>query len=113
MSPSETPEIPPTALTQFFVGDCGLRAWGRRSTFSTTPPSASGGEPIFGAYKIRYSLQPADLCASLTDLTGRPANGDSYARACDDSVTLIVVGYGYGGDWAISTDGTLAHWIVI
>ena len=112
MSPSETPEIPPTALTQFFVGDCGLRAWGKRSTFSTPPPSASGGAD-FGAIRFAYSLQPADLCASLADPTGRPADGDSYTRAFDESVTLLVVGYGYGGDWVISTGGNLTRWIVI
>jgi hypothetical protein len=32
-----------------------------------------------------------------SDREFRPANGDFYSRASDESVTLLVVGYNYGG----------------
>jgi hypothetical protein len=48
-------------------------------------------------------LQPAELLASLT--------GNFYFRAFNGSVTLTVAGYDYGGNWTISTGGTLTHWI--
>jgi hypothetical protein len=41
-----------------------------------------------------------------------PADGDVYARAFDESVTLLAAGYIYGGSWAASTGGTLTRWIV-
>ena len=53
----------------------------------------------FGASLIRYPLRPADLLASLADLTGlSPANGDFYTRAFSGSVTLPVVEHNYGGN---------------
>jgi hypothetical protein len=47
-------------------------------------------------------LQPAELLASLT--------GNFYFRAFNGLVTLTVAGYDYGGNWTISTGGTLTHW---
>jgi len=53
----------------------------------------------FGASLIRYPLRPADLLASLADLTGlSPADGDFYTRAFSGSVTLPVVEHNYGGN---------------
>jgi hypothetical protein len=46
-------------------------------------------------------LQPAELLASLT--------GDFYFRAFNGSVALPVAGYDYGGNWTISTGGTLTR----
>jgi hypothetical protein len=40
-----------------------------------------------------------------------PADGDVYLRAFDESVTLLVAEYNYGGSWAASTGGTLTRWI--
>lgn len=57
-------------------------------------------------------LQPADLLASLADLT-RPfdrANGDVYARASDGLVTRTAAEYDYRGNWAISTGRTFTCW---
>ena len=94
MSPSETPEIPPTALTQFFVGDCGLRASGRRSTFSTPPPSASGEEPISGLFnslsrcnlltcappwRIRLVSQPTETLTPELSTTRSPSSSSGMA----------------------------------
>jgi hypothetical protein len=45
-------------------------------------------------------------------MTGHPAHRDVYARASTDSVTLLGAGYGYGGNWAISTGGTHTRWDV-
>ena len=57
------------------------------------PMSGLTGSPL---------LQPAELLASLT--------GDFYFRAFDGLVALPAAGYDYGGNWTISTGGTLAHW---
>src|SRR5262249_45628952 len=48
------------------------------------------------------SLRPAELLASLA--------GDFYSRAFNGLVTLPVAGYNYGGNWTISTGGTLTRW---
>jgi len=58
------------------------------------PMSGLTGSPL---------LQPAELLASLT--------GDFYFRAFDGLVALPAAGYDYGGNWIISTGGTLTHWI--
>ena len=55
---------------------------------------------MVAASLVRCLLRPVELLAPLTDLTGhfRPANGDFYARAFGELVTLLVVGYDYGGN---------------
>jgi len=66
---------------------------------------------------------PGSLCASAfvtacrfarplggSDRAILPACKDFYFRAFDGSVSLPAAGYDYGGNWAISTDGTLTRW---
>ena len=44
------------------------------------------------------SLRPVHLLVPLADLTGHyPADRDFYSRAFGESVTLLTVGYNYGG----------------
>ena len=75
-----------------------------------SPPSASGG-PRFRGFTGSLPLRPVELLASLADPTGpSPADGDFYFRAFDGLVTLPAAGYDYGGNWAISTGGTLTRW---
>src|SRR5216683_3749889 len=69
-------------------------------------------DEIYAASLVRFALRPVELLASLADLTGSTSsqpNGDFYARAFHGSVALPVVGYNYGGYWAISTGGTSTH----
>jgi hypothetical protein len=55
-------------------------------------------------------LRPVDLLASLADPTGiPPADGDVYARASDEWVTLLVAEYHYDGSWAASIGGTFTR----
>jgi hypothetical protein len=54
----------------------------------------------FAATLVHCSLRPVELLAPLTDLTGHFAQptGTFYSRASGESVTLLVVGYNYGGN---------------
>ena len=69
---------------------------------------------VFRGFTGSPLLRPVKLLASLADPTGTlyviPADGDFYARASDGSVTLPAAGYDYGGNWAISTGGSLTRW---
>jgi hypothetical protein len=53
---------------------------------------------LFAAHGFTL-LRPVELLAPLADLTGNfhPAIGGLYSRASDELVTLLVVGYNYGG----------------
>jgi hypothetical protein len=66
------------------------------------------GDNISGLYCRSLSLQPADLLASLSELTGvfLLANRGFYVRAFNGLIALSVAGYNYGGNWASSTGWT-------
>jgi len=66
------------------------------------------GDSISGLYCRSLSLQPADLLASLSELTGvfLLANRGFYVRAFNGLIALSVAGYNYGGNWASSTGWT-------
>ena len=76
MSSSTPPESPPTARTQFFIG--GIRF---RPSLYWTPHHFNPlhVESYFGVSWFTYSLQPAELPASLADLT-RQLNLPSQRR---------------------------------
>jgi hypothetical protein len=87
----------------------------RAARHSQVPPSSASDGTRFTRLFSSLALRPVEWLASLADLTGSyflPANGDFYSRAFHGSVTLPVVGYNYGGYWAISTGGTFTHWNV-
>jgi len=68
----------------------------------------------FGASLVRFCCGRSSCLPPLADPTGRlkvlPADGDFYARASDGLVTLPAAEYDYGGNWAISTGGSLTRW---
>src|ERR1700730_1298277 len=69
MSPSTSPESPPTARTQFFIGGIRLRPslyWTRHSQRSTLIRFRG---IHFRGPRFAHSVQPAELLASLADLT--------------------------------------------
>ncbi len=86
-------QLAPSVLTD----GSGLRPPDTGSAYPIPPPSVSSGIALSRLHGSR-SLRPVTLLASLTDLTGNvPANGDFYARASSESVTLLTAGYDYGG----------------
>jgi hypothetical protein len=74
------------------------------------PPSVSSRHSFSrlpGSHLLSHLLRPVELLAPLTDLTRlSPSHGDFYFRASDGLVTRSAAGYGYGGNWVSSTDGT-------
>ena len=66
------------------------------------------GRLISGLHYRSLSLQPANLLASLSELTRGfpPANGDFYFRAFSGLITRTAAGYNYSGNWASSTGWT-------
>src|ERR1035441_9951161 len=81
MSPSTPPESPPTARTQFFAGGVRLRLpLIGLGTLNDPLESASRGI-LFGVSRFAHAPQPAELLASLADLTRQsscPADGGFY-----------------------------------
>ena len=109
MSPSTTPGSSSAANTQFLADNIGLRHRLTGSALPSTPPSASGGGGFRGftglpCYNLSSGLPP------LADPTGSPADRGFYSWASIGSVTLPDARYNYGGNWAISTGGTLTRW---
>jgi hypothetical protein len=99
MPPPMSAGSPSVALAQSFTDDIGLRQEPKGSALPKLPSSVSDGRMV-SRLTGSLSLRPVELLAPLTDLTGhfRPANGDFYARAFGELVTLLVVGYDYGGN---------------
>jgi hypothetical protein len=72
--------------------------------------SVSRGGHLSELHYGSLALRPADLFTLLTDRTGLyPAREDFYYRAFDGLVARSVAGYRYGGNWVISTGGTLTR----
>jgi hypothetical protein len=95
MSPSKSPGSRSLHLSSSFATRACLRRELTTAQHSRWyPMSGLTGSPL---------LRPAELLASLA--------GDFYFRAFNGLVTLPVAGYDYGGNWTISTGGTLTHWI--
>jgi hypothetical protein len=70
MSPSTPPESPPTARTQFFVGGGSPSSSALLDSALSTPHFYPlHVEFTFGVSWFAHSLQPAELLASLADLT--------------------------------------------
>jgi hypothetical protein len=72
--------------------------------------SASGKGVITELYYRSLALQPVDLFASLSELTGiSPATRDFYYRASNGLITRTAAGYGYDGNWASSIGWTFTN----
>jgi len=54
---------------------------------------------------VRFRYDLSSCLPPLADRPGLPGHGDFYARASNDSVTLVVAGYVYGGSWAAPPAG--------
>jgi hypothetical protein len=98
MPPSETSGSLSGALAQFYPDNPGLR---RVLTGSALPTFLSSASDRAGISRLHYgslTLRPVELFAPLADLTRlSPSHRGFYSRASDEAVTLLVVGYGYGG----------------
>ena len=94
MSPSETPGSRPLHTSSSFATHTCLHRLRNGSALPTL------GD--FGAYWFAFATTCWVACLP---------NGDFYFRAFDGSVALPVAGYDYGGNWTISTGGTLTRWI--
>ena len=97
-----------------FTDNAGLRLGleqARRSQATPHPLQMGRWFSWFTWFTVLHSLRPVDLLALLAELTGdSPGRKDFYFRAFDGSVSLPAAGYDYGGNWAISTDGTFTRW---
>ena len=85
MSPSTPPESPPTARTQSSSAGFAFVHPSLDSALSTPHFNPLHVEFTFGVSRFAHSLQPAELLASLADLTRHsllcPANRGFYFRA--------------------------------
>ena len=99
MPSSQTPGSLWAAIAQFFAHSIGLRQESTGSALPDIPSSASDEGGI--SWLNRFAFATACLLARPpggSDRAFHPANGDFYSRAFDDSVTLLAVGYNYGGN---------------
>jgi len=85
------------------IGLASKAEWTRHSQPSHPPLQV--GRPFRGLL-VHHSLRPAQLFASLADLTGNEttcislqANLGFYFQAFSNSVTLLAAGYSYGSTW--------------
>ena len=111
MPSSLSPESSSVILTQLLTDDTGLRLGKgtvRRSRYPHHPLPV--GPVMSGLYWFAFAT--ACQVASLLGGSDRvfPGPRDVYIRAFNESVTLHVAGYNYGGIWASSTDGTCTRW---
>ena len=84
MSPSTPPESPPTARTSSSPAGFAFVYLSLDSALSTTHLNPLHVESLFGVSRFAHALQPAELLASLADLTRQsscPADGGFYFRA--------------------------------
>jgi hypothetical protein len=86
-------------LLSSFTDDIGLRPESQGSALPKFPSSVSDGGMVSPLhwFAARYRLSSC-LPPDGSDREFRPANGDFYSRASDESVALLVVGYNYGGN---------------
>src|SRR5215469_115015 len=101
MPPSMTAGSSSVALAQFFTDDIGLRQEPNGSALPKIPIIRFRWGDGFAASLVRcFAAAVKSWSPPCTDLTRNfpPANGDFYSRASGESVTLLVVGYNYGGN---------------
>ena len=110
MSPSTTPGSPAAVCTQFLHRQRWPSSLQHRLGTPNLPLIRSTRGYLSELHYGSLALRPADLFTLLTDRTGLyPAREDFYYRAYDGLVTRSVAGYRYGGNWVISTGGTLTR----
>ena len=98
MPSSQTPGSPSAAFAQFFAHGFGLRQESTDSALPLNPSSASDEGRI--SWLHRFALATACPLACPpggSDRAFHPANRDFYSRAFGELVTLLTVGYNYGG----------------
>ena len=67
---------------------------------------------LFAAQSVRLRYGLSSCLPPWRILPKFPsADEDVYLRVFDESVTLLVAEFNYGGSWAVSTGGTSTRWI--
>lgn len=103
------PGAPSTAYTQSFIDDTGLHPFLEGSAFPNAPTIRFRWASNFGAVRFACATTCRVACppgGSNPSSTPARADGDFYSRASNESVTLLVAGYNYNGNWAISIGRT-------